>query len=119
MERGSDPSEFRLAAGESVTIRIVAVGTGQLETLDSALERLEGDAGPGNVYRYTAGGKPGDLEHLTLRFEFPEKLEPPSRYTVAIEGPGGRPSLEAPTAFQPETGAFPQTLSYALTFSVG
>ena len=47
MHRGNDPSRFDVGSGETVTIRIIGVGAGQLETVAAPAERLMGDFGEG------------------------------------------------------------------------
>jgi hypothetical protein len=118
LQPGDDPSQFRLARGESAIVRVIGIGIAQLETVGRTLEKLEGDGEPGNRYRYTADGAPGQVQHALLRFEFPRRLSPPARYAIWVEGAGGSPRAEAPSVFQPALGAFPQTVCYALSFRI-
>lgn len=115
MQQGSEPDRFEVASGESVTIRIIGIGTGQFETVAAAAEKLMGDTGDGNVYRFTAHGEPGDQQHVLVSFKFLERFAPPGHYRIKVEGAGAEPSFDAPHAFQP-VGIFPQSVSYALTF---
>jgi hypothetical protein len=117
LRQGSDPSRFDVASGETVTIRIVGVGTGQFETVAGPAERLMGDSGEGHVYRFTAEGEPGDRRHVLMSFKFVERFDPPGHYKIQVEGPGATPSFKAASAFQP-VGVFPQSVSYALTFVI-
>lgn len=116
--QGSDPSRFEVAPGERILIRIIGVGTGQFETVSPSAEQLMGDAGEGNVYRFTAAGERGTRRHVLMSFKFLERFDPPGHYRICVEGPDGDPRLEAPPAFQP-VGIFPQIVSYALTFVIG
>ena len=76
-----------------------------------------GDAGEGNVYRFTAKGAPGDRQHVLISFKYVERADPPGHYKIQVEGPGGAPSFEAPRSYQP-VGTFPQDVCYALTFVI-
>lgn len=117
MQQGPEPDRFEIAKGESVTIRVIGVGTGQFETVAPSAEKLMGDTGDGNVYRFTATAEPGALQHVLINFKFLERFAPPGHYKVRLEGPGCRPTFDAPNAFQP-VGVFPQSVSYALTFVI-
>ena len=118
LEPGSCPSRFHLTRGESVAIRIIAVGTEQLEHVGRTVARLQGDGGPGRVYRFTADGRPGEIRHVVMSFLFPEKRDPPAKYRVLLEAMGSASGIEAPTAFQPPVGLFPQRVPYALSFVI-
>ena len=116
LEQGSCPSRFHLSRGESVVIRIIAIGTEQLEHVGRTVERLQGDAGPGRVYCFIGDGQAGEIRHVVMSFLFPEKRDPPARYRVLLEATGAGVELEAPTAYQPPVGLFPQRVPYALSF---
>jgi len=118
LEPGCCPSRFLLTRGESVAIRVIAIGMEQRERVGRSVERLEGDAGPGRVYRFTADGRPGQIRHVVMSLVFPEKHDPPAKYLVQVESAGVARGFEAPTAFQPPVGVFPQRVPYALSFVI-
>ena len=117
LQPGPGPDQFLLARTESAIIRVVGVATAQQEHSGATLERLPPD-GAGNRYRYTAPVAPGEVRHLMLRFDFRERLTPPARYCIWVEAPDGSPRFEAPSVVQPAVGAFPQSVCYALSFTI-
>ena len=120
MRQGTDPDKLYLGPGESIAVRIVAVGTEQRERVGDAMTKLEGDVGPGHAYRYTASGDAGAVHHLLFGFDFDARRDPPARYEISIEGEGANAGsrIEVPAVLQPALGAFPQTVSYALAIHV-
>lgn len=114
MQQGGNLGEYTVKSRESLTLRVVAVGTGQLETVSGAT-RDPAAPGPGHVYRLVITGQPGEIKHVVIGCNFPDEQKPPGHYRFELDSDADG-HFEPPMIHAPDT--YPQSPNRNLRFII-